>query len=220
MPSNEDKIREKKDTFIQKLKEDGVVNPQGFALVGFGALFLAAVPLTTWIAQPASLLEKAVTAVTRSIAFLSSAGSTSTLPPTGRIAALSTLYITLTYALSGAASAAASEAGTEGGRDNAHPRAQVGELRGLPLRMHSAHYNLLEMFGGYGLVAALAQAMAPGDGVLVNLLGLHVICKCFVYYPAYVMNFGVARTVAHVLATASVINVGLRLARRGTGIVL
>ena len=34
MPSNEDKIREKKDTFIQKLKEDGVVNPQGFALVG------------------------------------------------------------------------------------------------------------------------------------------------------------------------------------------
>jgi len=32
--SSEDKIREQKDTFLQKLRQDGVVNPQGFAMVG------------------------------------------------------------------------------------------------------------------------------------------------------------------------------------------
>ncbi|TKA62752.1 hypothetical protein B0A55_10971 [Friedmanniomyces simplex] len=218
MSSGEDKIREQKDTFLQKLQEDGVVNPQGLAMVGFGAIFLAAVPLTSWIAQPSSLVEKAVNAVCSSVAFLGSAGSNSTVSPTGRIAALSTLYIAVTYAFSGAASAAGTDSGNEKGRDNNYPRAQVANLRGLPLRLHSAHYNLLEMFGGFGLAAALAQAMAPGDATVVNLLGLHVLSKVFVYYPAYIMNAGVTRSVAHVLATASVINVALRLSRRGTAV--
>lgn len=71
--------------------------------------------------------------------------------------------------------------GNEKGRDNKEPRAQVQNLRGLPLRLHSAHYNMLEKFPGFALSAALAQAMAPGEQSLINLLGLHVISKVFVY---------------------------------------
>ncbi|EMD00310.1 hypothetical protein BAUCODRAFT_372995 [Baudoinia panamericana UAMH 10762] len=210
----EDRVQEGKDTLLEKLKEDGVVNPQGLAMAGFGALFLAAVPLTSWLAQPNGLLERAINGTCSAIAFIGSAGSNSRVAQTGKIAALSTLYITMTYALSGAGAAAGVDAGNKEGRDNNYPRAQVANLRGLPLRLHSAHYNLMEMFGGFGLTAALAQAVAPTDQTVVNLLGLHVLSKCFLYYPSYLMNVGPSRSLAHVLATASVINVALRLSKK------
>ncbi|KAF2169698.1 hypothetical protein M409DRAFT_52211 [Zasmidium cellare ATCC 36951] len=203
-----------KQTFLEKLKEDGVVNPQGLSKFAFGGLFLAAVPVTSWIAQPNGLLEKAVNGVVSSVAFLGSAGSTSSVAQTGKIAALGALYVTVTYAISGAGSAAGADAGNEGGRDNNHPRAQTQNLKGLPLRLHSAHYNLMEMFPGWAISAALAQAMAPGDQTLINLLGLHVLSKVFVYYPSYLFNIGLPRTLSHVVATASVINVALRLSKK------
>ncbi|KAK4553435.1 hypothetical protein LTR86_009492 [Recurvomyces mirabilis] len=210
----EQKAQEAKDTIIAKLKEDGVVNPKGLAMAGFGGLFIAAVPLTSWIAQENGLAEGLVNGVCSAVAWLGSAGSTSRVAQTGKIAALSTLYIAMTYAFSGAGSAAGVEAGNEEGRDNNHPRSQVQNLQGLPLRLYSAHSNLMEMFGGFGLTAALTAAIAPADQSLINLLGLHVISKCFIYYPAYLFNVGPARTVAHVLATASVINVALKLSKR------
>lgn len=149
-------------------------------MFAFGGLFLAAVPVTSWIAQPNGLLEKAVNGVCSSVAFLGSAGSMSSVAQSGKIAALGALYVTMTYAITGAGSAAGAAAGTEGGRDNNHPRAQTSSLRGLPLRLYSAHYNLMEMFPGWAISAALAQAMAPGDQTLINLLGLHVLSKVFV----------------------------------------
>lgn len=149
-------------------------------MFAFSGLFLAAVPVTSWVAQPNGLLEKAVNGLCSTVAFLGSAGSTSTVSQTGKIAALGALYVTVTYAISGAGSAAGAAAGTEGGRDNNHPRAQVQNLRGLPLRLYSAHYNLMEMFPGWAIGAALAQTMAPGDQTLINLLGLHVLSKVFV----------------------------------------
>ncbi|PPJ57850.1 hypothetical protein CBER1_00091 [Cercospora berteroae] len=208
------KAQEGKQKVEDKLANDGVEDPAGLAMFGFGGLFLAAIPLTSWITQPNSLVEKAVNGVVSTVGFLSSAGSTSAIPQSGKIAALAGLYVTVTYALSGAGSAAASAAGIKGGRDNDHPRAQVKDLRGLPLRLYSAHYNLMEMFPGFAISAALAQAMAPGDQTLINLLGLHVIAKCFVHYPCYVFNLGTPRTLAHVIATSSVINVALRLAKK------
>lgn len=118
-------------------------------------------------------------AVCSGVAYLGSAGASSKVSSRGKIAALSTLYVAMTYALSGAGSAAGLDASCEEGRDNNHPRTQVGKLSGLPLRLHSAHYNLMEMFPGFGISAALAQAMAPGDQTLINLLGLHVLSKVF-----------------------------------------
>ncbi|KAK4549150.1 hypothetical protein LTR36_007607 [Oleoguttula mirabilis] len=208
------KAQETKDTFLQKLRQDGVVRPQGLAMAGFGAVFLAAVPLTSWIAQPAGLVEKAVNGVCHSIAYIGSAGASGKVSQTGKIAALSTLYIAMTYAFSGAGSVAACQSGLEDGRDNKYPRSQLHKLSGLPLRLYSAHSNLMEMFPGFALSAALAQVMAPGDQTLINLLGLHVISKIFVYYPAYVFNIAAPRSLAHIVATASVINVALRLAKR------
>jgi uncharacterized MAPEG superfamily protein len=124
-------------------------------------------------------VEKAVNGLISTISFVSTAGSTTQVPQTGKIAALAGLYLTLTYALSGAGSAAAVDAGNKEGRDNNYPRAQVQNLRGLPLRLYSAHYHLVETFPSWALVAALTQTMAPGDQTLINLLGLHVLSKCF-----------------------------------------
>jgi len=207
-------VEKTKRSFFQKLEDDGVVNPSGLAMVGFSGAFFAAIPVTSWIAQPGGLLEKAVNGVCHSVAYVSSAGASSAVPQSGKIAALGALYIAVTYAISGANSAAGVASGNKEGRDNNYPRTQVANLKGLPLRLHSAHYNLLEMFPGWAIAAALTQAIAPTDQGLVNLLGLHVLSKVFVYYPSYLLNVSPTRSLAHVLATASVINVALTLAKR------
>jgi uncharacterized MAPEG superfamily protein len=100
----------------------------------------------------------------------------------------------------------------EEGLDNDHPRKHIGELDGLPLRLRSAHYALMENFPGFALAAALSQVIAPTDAQIVNLLGFHVIAKLLVHYPAYLSNIAVPRTVAHLSATAALINVCWRLA--------
>lgn len=149
-------------------------------MLGFSGIFFAAIPVTSWVAQPNGLVEKAVNALCHSIAYVGSAGATSAVPQSGKIAALAGLYIAVTYAISGAGSAAGVDAGNKEGRDNNYPRKQVAGLTGLPLRLHSAHYNLLEMFPSWAIVAALTQAIAPADQSLINLLGLHVLSKVFV----------------------------------------
>lgn len=126
------------------------------------------------------MLEKGINGVIGSVGLFASAGASSSVAQGGKIAALAALYATVTYALTGAASAAGQAAGIQGRFDNKHPRANTKNLTGLPLRMHSAHYNLMEMFPGWAIAAALAQAIAPGDQHVINLLGLHVISKVFV----------------------------------------
>lgn len=86
-------------------------------------------------------------------------------------------------------------------------------MTGLPLRLRSAHYHLMEMFPGFAVAALLTQVLAPNNAQLVNLLGLHVILKTLVFYPAYVMGIAVPRSMAHLVATASVINVCWQLAK-------
>ena len=92
------------------------------------------------------------------------------------------------------------------------PRKDVHLLTGLPLRMRSAHYNLMEMFPGFALATGLTQALAPTNQQLINLLGLHVLLKVFVFYPCYLLNVAPLRTASHVFATGSVINVCWQLA--------
>lgn len=198
----------------RELENDGVINPKGLAVAALGPVFLAVIPVTSWISQPGGLLEKAVNGVIGSVGLLASAGATTHIAQGGKIAALAAIYATGTYAFSGAASAGGVDAGTEGGRDNNHPRAAYGNLRGLPLRLYSAHYHLMEMFPGWAIAAALAQVIAPNDQHIINLLGLHVIAKLFVFYPAYVLNNGGVRSAAHFFATSSMLNVLLQLARK------
>lgn len=149
-------------------------------MAGFGPVFLAFIPVTSWLTQSGGVLEKGVDAIIGSVGLLASAGASSSIAQGGKIAALAALYATMTYALTGAASSSAQAAGLRGGLDKNHPRANTKQLTGLPLRMHSAHYNLMEMFPGWAIAAALAQTISPGDQHIINLLGLHVISKVFV----------------------------------------
>ncbi|KAF2625415.1 hypothetical protein BU25DRAFT_346254, partial [Macroventuria anomochaeta] len=127
-----------------------------------------------------------------------------------------------TFGAPGAASAAGQAMVSAESLDNDHPRKHVNNLDGLPLRLRSAHYALMENFldtpirlmgcKRFALTAALAQVLAPNDAQIVNLLGFHVIAKLLVHYPAYLGNIALPRTLAHISATIALIDVGWRLA--------
>lgn len=181
-PPKEDKqtLTRKKTNLSHLFSLSHSENPSGLLLTGFSALFLAAIPLTSYITQPNSIFEKSLNGLTSTLTHLIPSSSP-TSSSTNKIATLATLYLTVTYALSGAASAAGINSAYAEGRDNNYPRRQVVGLKeGLPLRLYSAHYHLMEMFPGWAVVAALAQGIAPHDQGVVNLLGLHVVVKCFV----------------------------------------
>lgn len=132
--------------------------------------------------------------------------------PGRTIPALTALYVFATFGASGALSAAGQAMGRREGLDNNAPRKHVHALDGLPLRLRSAHYGLLENFAGYAVAASLAQSLAPADAQIANLLGLHVLLKTVVYYASYLADVAPPRTLSHLLATSAVINVCWRLA--------
>jgi len=125
---------------------------------------------------------------------------------------MSALYLFWTFGGSGAVSVAGQAMSRDGGLDNDEPRKHVHNLQGLPLRMRSAHYNLLESFPAFALVAALTQVLAPKNRVIVNLLGINFIAKLFVFYPCYLLGFAGPRSLSHLLGTAAVIDACWRLA--------
>lgn len=132
---------------------------------------------------------------------------------TGRvIPALSALYIFVAFGASGAVSAAGQAMGRSEGLDNDEPRKHTNSLTGLPLRMRSAHYGLMENFPAFALAAALAQLLAPNNREIINLLGYHVIAKALIYYPCYLLGVAPLRTLTHITANAAMINVCWRLA--------
>lgn len=128
------------------------------------------------------------------------------------IPAISALYVFWTYGASGALSAAGQAMGRKEGLDLSHPRKYVNQLNGLPLRLFSAHQGLMENFGAFALAAALAQYLAPNDREILNLVGYSALIKLFVYYPAYIFDIGLPRTMAHISANGAIINILWRLA--------
>ena len=132
--------------------------------------------------------------------------------PGRTIPALTALYLFVTFGASGAFSVAGQAMGRREGLDNSTPRKHVHALDGLPLRLMSAHHNLLENFAGFAVAASLAQSLAPADSQIANLLGLHVLLKAGLYYVSYLSDIQPPRTLSHVLATSAVINVCWRLA--------
>lgn len=81
----------------------------------------------------------------------------------------------------------------------------------LPSPPHDVISNT-DISQGFALAAALAQMSAPTNQRVINLLGLHVLLKTFVYYPCYLFDVAPLRSLAHFGATASVINVAWQLA--------
>ncbi|KAI4699310.1 hypothetical protein J4E81_005204 [Alternaria sp. BMP 2799] len=199
---------EKKDQAERVAAENGIANPSGAMIAAFAPMYLAAIPLTSFLTKPNSVTQSLVHALIKLIP-----GVTTTAITSGRaIPALSALYIFWTFGASGALSAAGQAMGREEGLDLEHSRKHIHKLDGLPLRLRSAHYALMENFPGFALAAALAQVLAPRDAQIVNLLGYHVIAKLLVHYPSYLSNVALPRTAAHVTATAALINICWRLA--------
>lgn len=93
------------------------------------------------------------------------------------------------------------------GLDNDHPRKHRTNMEGLPLRLMSAHHSLIETFPLFAAGACLAQVLAPSDQKILNLLGLHVLLKVFVFYPSYVVGLAPVRSLSHVLSISAVIMV-------------
>ncbi|KAF3031570.1 hypothetical protein E8E11_000862 [Didymella keratinophila] len=200
----DDKKREAKGVAA----ETGVVNPSGAIVLAAAPMYLALVPLTSYLTKPNSIVQSLTHAL---IKVLPGVGVNSI--NSGRaIPALSALYLFWTFGVSGAASAAGQAMAREEGLDNDHPRKHIHKLDGLPLRLRSAHYALMENFPAFALAAALAQILAPNDAQIVNLLGFHVIAKLHVHYPAYLTNIALPRTLAHISATSALVNVCWRLA--------
>ena len=71
---------------------------------------------------------------------------------------------------------------------------------------------MMETFPSFALAAALTQALAPKNQLLINLLALHTITKTFVYWPVYVSNLAIPRSAAHTVAMSAVVNVVWQLA--------
>lgn len=188
---------------VMILTETHSQNPSGAAISGFTAAYLIGVPITSSITKTdgvfQSLIQGALDFFPGGVA------------PGRTIPALTALYVFMTFGASGAISVAGQAMARREGLDN-NPRKHVHNLDGLPLRMRSAHYNLLENFAGFAVAASLAQSLAPADPQIANLLGLHVLLKTGLYYVSYLANFAPPRTLSHVLATSAVINVCWRLA--------
>ena len=185
------------------------------------------VPVTSWIAKEGGLFQSTLSTILQAVPGLGN------VQPDRLIPAMSAFYIFTTFGITGAASGAGVAAAHEKGLDlycellndmhmytsesadtsaTSDPRNQVNSLKGLPQRLRSAHYNMMEMFPGFALAAALTQVLAPTNQLLINLLGMHVLAKTAVYWPVYVMNLAIPRSAAHLFATSAVVNVAWQLA--------
>ncbi|RYO31467.1 hypothetical protein AA0113_g10097 [Alternaria arborescens] len=135
---------EKKEQAKRVAAENGVVNPSGAMIAAFAPMYLAAIPVTSYLTKPNSVMQSLVHALIKLIP-----GVTTTAITSGRaIPALSAIYLFWTFGASGALSAAGQAMGREEGLDIQHSRKHIHKLDGLPLRLRSAHYALMENFPG------------------------------------------------------------------------
>ena len=61
----------------------------------------------------------------------------------------------------------------------------------------------METFPIWAVAAVLAQVLAPKNQQIINTLGLAMLCKVALHYPAYLLNGPPVRSVTHMIATAS-----------------
>ncbi|KAI9657233.1 MAG: hypothetical protein M1831_004422 [Alyxoria varia] len=167
-------------------------------------------PITAYLSQPDSIVQKILGSLLQvsGSSGLGASGAALISDKAKAIPALSLLYLFITYAASA------------GGK----PRKHEGTLTGLPLRLRSAHLNLMDTFPAYALSAALSYASltstrgnvnTPAQQLIVNLLGLHVLLKVFVYLPAYYGDVFPLRGPSHVMSIGVLGAVLWRLAGGG-----
>ena len=69
----------------------------------------------------------------------------------------------------------------------------------------------MEIFPAFALSAGLVTTLAPANQQLVNLLGLHVLVKLFVFWPSYLADIDALRGPAHLLSIGSLVTVAWKL---------
>lgn len=191
-------------------------NPSGIFLSALGPLYLvgafrnkmevyanklkALSPATPAITKPGGKAQKLIEAVV-SLIDRSDVASDRMIP------ALALVYAIWTFAGSSAISVAGQAMSRPEGLDNDHPRKHRQNMNGLPLRLMSAHHSLMEGFPLFATAACLAQGLAPGEQQILNLLGLHVVVKLFIFYPSYVFNISPMRSLSHLLSVAAILKV-------------
>ena len=168
-------------------------------------MYLAGVPLTVYLTKPGGVLQSVLETSLKLV-------PGGPVPQDRVIPAISALYAYWAFAGSGALSVAAQGMARKEGFDNNHPRAHQSDLRGLPLRLRSAHLNLIEHFPAFAIAAALQQAINPRDQHGINMLAMSVFLKVFVFYASYLADLAPPRSLSHLLATSSVLGVCWRLA--------
>lgn len=163
-------------------------------------LLKALAPATSTITKPSSNVQKLTEAVV-------SLSVRNDVAPDRMIPALALVYAIWTFAGSAAVSVAGQAMSRPEGLDNDHPRKHRQSMTGLPLRLMSAHHALMESFPLFASAASLSQGLAPGEQEVLNLLGLHVLLKVFVFYPAYVFNVSPMRSLSHLLSISAILRV-------------
>ncbi|KAK7909071.1 hypothetical protein PG985_014949 [Apiospora marii] len=188
-------------------------NPKGIYSGLMFLSYLGLIPLTDYVARTGALqyLVRTTVSLLPGCAPIA-ADANNTIAAQGMIPALAALYLFVSHGVTGALSGAGQTMARPEGLDLSHSRRHLGHLAGFPLRLYSAHQNLMENFPAWALGAALTQALRPDDAHLVSLLGLHVLAKVFVYYPAYLANVPSVRGPTHLFANAAAINVCWKLA--------
>ncbi|RMZ89298.1 hypothetical protein DV736_g3469, partial [Chaetothyriales sp. CBS 134916] len=192
------------DKAKQLVHNDGIVNPSGALMGSAVMLYIIGVPISSYITKPGGIVQS----VAQEALKLIPGG----VAPDRTIPALAALYTFVTFVGSASLSVAGQAMSRAGKFDNHHPRKHVNNLDGLPLRLRSAHYGLIEHFSSFAVAASLAQILSPRNQQITNLLGLHVVLKVVGFYVAYVANIAPLRSISHVVATSAVVNVLLRLA--------
>ncbi|KAJ5198973.1 hypothetical protein N7491_000461 [Penicillium cf. griseofulvum] len=185
---------------------NGINNLSGIFLAATGPVYLALAPVAAAITKPESTVQNLIeTVVDYTVG--SDVASSRAIP------ALAVIYAFWTFAGSSSLSIAGQAMSRPQGFDNDHPRKHRGKMEGLPLRLMSAHHSLIENFSLFATGACLAQVLAPTDQQILNLLGLHVLLKVFVFYPSYVVGFAPTRSLSHLLSISAIIMVFWLLAK-------
>lgn len=143
----------------------------------------ALAPVAAAVTKPESTVQKLIATVVNCTV-------DSNLAFDRAIPALAVLYAFWTFAGSSSLSVTGQAMSRLHSLDNDHLRKHRANMEGLPLHLMSGHHSMIENF----------PLFAASDQQILNILGLHVLLKVFVFYPSYVVGFAPTRSPSHVLS--------------------
>jgi uncharacterized MAPEG superfamily protein len=128
--------------------------------------------------------------------------------PTRVVVALGLVYTLATYIGSSILSVTGQAMGNPSGYKNSEPRVYRYQLRGLPGRFVAANDALLDSYPSF-VLAVMLHLTVPAPASIkahnLNRLALHVILKCFIYYPAYLFDISPLRTISHITSVGCLV---------------